>query len=130
MINLNKDRGTIVRQEHRAEPAQQSLPRRTFVLRTLLATGVGTVGATVAAELVNATSFEPGPEVDPIQAEIDARMALIVARHGARLDESSRISIRKEVEALVKRGRTLRAVTLTNADEPAPAFQAYRAAGE
>ncbi len=130
MRSLNEDRETFVPQQYRPEPAQTAMPRRAFVFRTLLASGVGVTGASLAAELVNAVDSEPVLEVDPFQAEVDARLALIVARHGARLDDAARVSIRRDVEALVKRGQTLKAVALTNADEPSPTFQVYRANAE
>jgi hypothetical protein len=74
-----------------------------------------------------AAAQEPKPTDDPLAAEIEARMALLLARHGAKLDDEARQAVRKKVETIVKRGRTLKAFVLTNADEPAPIFHPYRA---
>jgi hypothetical protein len=102
-----------------------SLPRRVFVRRWLL--GAGAAGVALAGPDVVAAPQEPKPADDPLAAEVDARMALVLARHGARLDEAARQAVRKEIESHVKRGRKLKAVALTNADEPAPVFHPYRA---
>lgn len=68
----------------------------------------------------------PGPPPDPIQAETDARLALVLARYGARLDEEARKSIRSEIESQVRRAEGLRHFALTNGEGPFPVFKPYR----
>lgn len=59
--------------------------------------------------------------------EADARMQLVVARYGDRLDDASRAKVRAEVEAIVRRAGALRAFPLENGDGPFPVFHPYRA---
>ncbi len=68
----------------------------------------------------------PGPPSDPIQAETDARLALVLARFGARLDEEARMAIRSEIESQVRRAEGLRHFALTNGEGPFPVFKPYR----
>ena len=104
-----------------------ALPRRAFVRRTVGGATLGAVGVALGRESAPAANDDPRPDDDPLSAEVDARMALILARHGSRLEPSARLAIRKEVASMIARGRTLKAYPLTNADEPAPVFHAYRA---
>jgi hypothetical protein len=60
------------------------------------------------------------------QAEVDALFAMVRARYGARLDAQQLDGVRKAIEAIVEQARAVRAVRLANADEPTPAFRAYR----
>ena len=60
------------------------------------------------------------------QAEVDALFAMVSARYGARLDAQQLDGVRKAIEAIVEQARAVRAVRLVNADEPTPAFRAYR----
>ena len=62
-----------------------------------------------------------------VKAEADARMELVLARFGSRLDEAARKSIRAEVEAHVRRAQALRKIPLDNGDGPFPVFHPYRA---
>jgi len=52
--------------------------------------------------------------------------ALVVNRYGGRLTTEQLDEIKKMVEGQVEMARALRAVKLTNADEPFQAFTAYR----
>ena len=61
------------------------------------------------------------------KSEADARMDLILARHGKYLDDDGKKAVRAEVESIVRRGETLRKFALTNGDEPFPVFKPYRA---
>jgi hypothetical protein len=105
----------------------EAIPRRAFVRRSVLGGGLAGVALAGRGAIASERDQEPKPADDPLVAEVDARMALIVARHGTRLDDAARLAIRKDVETMVKRGRTLKAFALTNADEPAPIFHPYRA---
>ena len=65
---------------------------------------------------------------DPESArEVDTLLALVRERYGARLDADQLDDIRKSIEAIVGAARALRAVRLTNAEEPGQPFAAYRA---
>ncbi|HKW92309.1 MAG TPA: hypothetical protein VJX92_10445 [Methylomirabilota bacterium] len=65
---------------------------------------------------------------DPESArEVDTLLALVRERYGARLGAAELEDIRKAIEAIVGAARALRAVRLTNADEPGQPFAAYRA---
>lgn len=64
---------------------------------------------------------------DPIASEVEARMNLVLARFGDRLDDKARKDVRREVEAIVRRARELRRFPLDNGDGPHPVFVPYRA---
>ena len=65
---------------------------------------------------------------DPESArEVDTLLALVREHYGARLGADQLDDIRKSIEAIVGAARALRAVRLTNADEPGQPFAAYRA---
>jgi hypothetical protein len=66
-------------------------------------------------------------EVDAARAEVEAMLALLRERYADRLDEGQWAGVRTSVEAIVQAARALRAVRLTNADEPGQPFAAYRA---
>jgi hypothetical protein len=66
-------------------------------------------------------------DVDAVRAEVDTMLALVRERYGSRLDAEQRAGVRTAIEAIVQASRALRAVRLTNADEPAQPFAAYRA---
>ena len=54
-------------------------------------------------------------------------LALVRERYGSRLDVDQLAGVRTALEGIVQAARALRAVRLTNADEPAQPFAAYRA---
>lgn len=91
-------------------------PHRRDFVRSL------TLGATVGL-LARPTRAEEDQAEDP---EVEARMALILARYGDQLDEDARQVVRDDVEAVVKRARRLRQFALDNGDGPAPIFVPYR----
>jgi len=66
-------------------------------------------------------------EAEAVRAEVDAMLALVRERYGNRLDADQLAGVRTSIEAIVQASRALRAVRLTNADEPAQPFAAYRA---
>ena len=66
-------------------------------------------------------------DADAVRAEVDTMLALVRERYGSRLDAEQLAGVRTAVEAIVQASRALRAVRLTNADEPAQPFAAYRA---
>ena len=100
-------------------------PHRRDFVRTLA------LGATAGWLARPASGQEPKPKPkDPAdqrrEAEVEARMALLIARYGDGLDEEARKTIRRDVEATVRRGERLRKFTLENGDGPAPIFVPYR----
>lgn len=70
---------------------------------------------------------KPGPPKPP--DEVEARMAIVLARYGkhTQLDDKARAAIRDEIAGIVRRGETLRKVPLGNGDGPFHVFHPYRA---
>ncbi len=62
------------------------------------------------------------------EAEVDARMQLVLARCGSKLDEAAKKSVREELVGIVERSRALKKFALDNGDGPFPVFHPYRAA--
>jgi hypothetical protein len=100
-----------------ADPSRRRFLRRTAALGA----------AAAATPLPAATGQEPAAEDDPLRAEVDARMALVVARFGRHLDDAAREEVRRQVEGVVRQGRALRQSPLANGDEPMPIFRPFRA---
>ncbi len=80
-----------------------------------------------AALAVPAALRADEPAKDKPGTEADARMDLVLARYGTRLDEAARAKVRAEVESIVRRAEALRAFPLENGDGPFPVFHPYRA---
>jgi hypothetical protein len=64
---------------------------------------------------------------EAIRAEVDTMLALVRERYGSRLSAAELDGIRTAIEGIVQAAHALRAVRLTNADEPGQPFAAYRA---
>jgi hypothetical protein len=60
-------------------------------------------------------------------SEVDLRFALVRHRYGDRLTPEQLDGLRRSVEAIAEMVAALRAVRLTNADEPLPRFIPFRA---
>jgi len=58
---------------------------------------------------------------------VDALQVLVVRRYGERLTPEQLAGVRKGIETVVEMSRALRAVTLTNSDEPMQPFVPFRA---
>ncbi|MGH2532422.1 MAG: hypothetical protein ACRDJW_08960 [Thermomicrobiales bacterium] len=58
--------------------------------------------------------------------EVDARVAVLSSRFGDRLTDEQWTTVRERVEKTIEFGEKLRAVSLTNADEPEIVFVPYR----
>ncbi len=99
----------------------ESSHRRDFVRGLLLGGAAAGVGSPANAE------DDPKKEPAVNLTEIEARMALILARYGDSLDEAARKAILIDVESIVRRADALRNYELTNGDEPFPIFVPYRA---
>lgn len=66
-------------------------------------------------------------DADAVRAEVDTMLALVRERYGSRLDADQLAGVRTAIEGIVQAARALRAVRLSNADEPAQPFAVYRA---
>lgn len=105
-----------------SEPTPQPirLNRRIFVGALAGAAGLSTSTKSIAQDPA------PPAQPDPLDAEVDARMALVVARYGARLDEDARKAIRDDIRQHIRRARRLKEFTLENGDGPHTVMTAYR----
>ena len=85
--------------------------------------------ATEAEPPKDAKPTTPPPRQAPseLEAEIEARMGVILARFGGKLDDEARQAVRREVTIIVGRGRALRQIPLKNGEGPFPVFAPYRA---
>jgi hypothetical protein len=61
------------------------------------------------------------------QGEVELRLALVRHRYGDRLSDEQLDALRRAVETIVEQVGALRAVPLTNADEPLQRFVPFRA---
>ena len=59
--------------------------------------------------------------------EVDRLFAMVAERYGARLTPAQLEDVRRAIEAVVTGARALRAVKLTNSDEPMQPFVPFRA---
>jgi hypothetical protein len=66
-------------------------------------------------------------DAEAVRAEVETLLGLVRERYGSRLDADQLAGVRTAIEGIVQASRALRAVRLTNADEPAQPFAAYRA---
>jgi hypothetical protein len=66
-------------------------------------------------------------EPEALRAEVDTLFALVRERYGSRLNADELEAVRESIVGIVQAARALRAVRLTNADEPGQPFAAYRA---
>lgn len=66
-------------------------------------------------------------DAEAVRAEVETLLGLVRERYGSRLDADQLAGVRIAIEGIVQASRALRAVRLTNADEPAQPFAAYRA---
>ena len=63
----------------------------------------------------------------PHAREAELRLELVRQRHGARLGAEQLADLRRAVAAIVEQVVALRAIPLSNADEPLPGFRPWRA---
>jgi len=59
--------------------------------------------------------------------EVETMLALVRERYGSRLSADELAGVRTAIEGIVQAAHALRAVRLSNADEPGQPFAAYRA---
>ena len=69
-------------------------------------------------------SIRPPAAIHP---EVETMLALVRERYGGRLAPEELEGVRTAIEGIVQAAHDLRAVRLTNADEPGQPFAAYRA---
>lgn len=58
---------------------------------------------------------------------VDTLQALVARRYGDRLTPAELAGVRQGIETVVEMSRALRAVKVTNSDEPMPPFVPFRA---
>ena len=63
---------------------------------------------------------------DEHDAAVEQRLAELIARYGARWDESDLALIRSRIGRSIALGAALRDVPMTNADEPGNVFKPFR----
>lgn len=95
------------------------LTRRRFA-RSVAAAAAGAMPLAAAAQ-------QPAPA--PLPRPADLALQLVVTQYPDGLQPQHLAEIRAEIERQRARSRQLLAVPLTNADEPAPVFAAWRAQG-
>lgn len=108
-----------------ADMKANSLPRRTFI-------GCATSGMTAlaGAAFAEAEKTPPASIADLAAAKpADLLLALVEQLDGQRLDDEHLAQLRLDMEANLRRSALLSQFPLTNADEPAPVFHAWRAEG-
>ena len=66
-------------------------------------------------------------EPEAVRAEVETMLALVRERYGSRLSAEELAGVRTAIEGIVQAAHALRAVRLTNADEPGQPFAAFRA---
>ena len=66
------------------------------------------------------------PPANRDEAIVEGRLAELIARYGARWDEKELALIRARIGRSIKIGDALRAVPMTNGDEPGNVFKPYR----
>jgi hypothetical protein len=66
-------------------------------------------------------------EPEAVRAEVEAMLVLVRERYGSRLSAEELAGVRTAIEGIVQAAHALRAVRLTNADEPGQPFAAFRA---
>ncbi|HEV3022609.1 MAG TPA: hypothetical protein VGX76_09075 [Pirellulales bacterium] len=104
--------------------------RRTFA--KYLAAGaiaVAPAAALRADEPANEAKPDPPPTKADPQAPADLVLALVKQQYPKNLDDAKLAQIRGQIEHQMSRSRVLSSFPLTNADEPAPVFAAWRMEG-
>ena len=66
-------------------------------------------------------------ESEAVHAEVETLFALVRERYGGRLDAEQLVGVRTAIVGIVEAACALRAVRLTNADEPGQPFAPHRA---
>lgn len=64
---------------------------------------------------------------EAIRLEVETMLALVRERYGSRLSPDELAGVRTGIEGIVQAAHALRAVRLSNGEEPGQAFAAYRA---
>jgi hypothetical protein len=68
----------------------------------------------------------PAPEGPSATPELDALFALVDRRYGSRLSPAEREGVRLALQSIIEGARALRAVRLSNDDEPFQPFVPFR----
>ncbi|MBI3468640.1 MAG: hypothetical protein HY000_37030 [Planctomycetes bacterium] len=99
-----------------------SMDRRQFG-KTLSAL-IASTGLAAASQTTSAAQQADQPAQPP--SEADLFLQVVKARWGERLSKEQLKELRKQIEQDLGGSKRLSAFPLTNADEPAPVFAAYR----
>lgn len=106
----------------------RNIPRRAFVEQVV--TGVTALaGAAATASANAATETTPVTSVQELAADKPAGLLLALVKQldPERLDAEHLALLRADIESNLRRSALLSRFPLTNADEPAPVFRAWRA---
>jgi hypothetical protein len=99
--------------------------------------GVVLTAATAALPLAaaaHASGAAPGQEAKPealkLSPEAESQVQALMSKYGNRLTDEQKADVRRLIGQAQKTSETMRAYPLSNADEPATIFRAYRAGKE
>jgi hypothetical protein len=108
---------------------KDSLPRRTFIGQA--AAGMAALAGAVASGAAAATEEKPAENAADLAAAkpADLLLAMVKQLDPERLNEEHLALLKVDVELNLRRSALLSRFPLTNADEPAPVFRAWRAEG-
>ena len=100
--------------------------RRDFVKGLAFGGTAGLLGETAPARADDPPKQPPATDAAKTASEADARMELVLAGFGPKLDEAARKVVRAEVDSITRRAEALRRFELDNGDSPFPVFTPYR----
>lgn len=101
----------------------ESLSRREFSRAVAAALAGGTLAGTLPAQAVPSATTPPA---DPAAAEVEAKVARIVALYGDRLSPDQQQRLRRTVAGHVAMLGPVRAVAMQNSDAPATVLSLVR----
>lgn len=85
-----------------------------------------TMSAVIAGTVLSEPTVGNQQTRSNLVSDADLHLQIIQVRWGDRLNEEQLVELRKKVTANLERSKQLSMFPLTNSDEPAPHFQAYR----
>ena len=85
-----------------------------------------TMSAVIAGTVLSEPTVGNQQTRSNLVSDADLYLQIIQVRWGDRLNEEQLVELRKKVTANLERSKQLSMFPLTNSDEPAPHFQAYR----
>jgi hypothetical protein len=102
--------------------------RREFVRWLAVGGASGVLVSEGESAFAAAHSQDPAEAADrtSLDAEVEARLAIVLARYGAVLDDATRLLIQADIRLHVTRARRLKSFALENGDAPFPVLIPYR----